>query len=297
MSEENLPLIPTATSSPSPETATTGLAKRMNQVSRLLTITKKDLSEKATHDLRVAIRRCRSVAYNIAPLDPEGPWRCMSKELRRIFRALGHLRDLHVLQQWTDKLGTHADRVRHTVTAILREREPRSIQGVKEALHRFDKDRWVEWEETLPRHLTIVLTSHPLFEDLARQRFQTFLSSAQGMTDTNAEETWHQARVALKRFRYTVESFLPDLSRTWEKDIASLQDIMGEIHDLDVLHKYLLSLSPLFEPSERQRWQLRIQKERRKRVRLYQQAMKSPDVPWREWEKGLGGSRSITSWE
>src|SRR5271157_4348410 len=52
----------------------------------------------AVHDLRVALRRCRSVAAVMEEVDPEGSWQEMRKLGRKLFRQLGELRDVQVLK-------------------------------------------------------------------------------------------------------------------------------------------------------------------------------------------------------
>ena len=51
----------------------------------------------AVHDLRVAIRRCRSVAAVMEEVDPDAAWPAMRKLARKLFRSLGALRDAHVM--------------------------------------------------------------------------------------------------------------------------------------------------------------------------------------------------------
>jgi CHAD domain-containing protein len=66
----------------------------------------------AVHDLRVALRRCRSVAAVLEEVDPDRSWREMGKLGRKLFRQLGELRDVQVLEDWTKKLGAESDPVR-----------------------------------------------------------------------------------------------------------------------------------------------------------------------------------------
>ena len=47
----------------------------------------------AVHDLRVALRRCRSIADALMMIDPSPSWRQMKRAGRRLFRGLGALRD------------------------------------------------------------------------------------------------------------------------------------------------------------------------------------------------------------
>ena len=41
------------------------------------------------HDLRVALRRCRSLADGLMVLDPDSSWKDMKKAGRKLFQALG----------------------------------------------------------------------------------------------------------------------------------------------------------------------------------------------------------------
>ncbi len=56
--------------------------------------------EDNVHDLRVAIRRCRSVATVFEEIDPDQSWPKMRRTAKKLFRALGTLRDAHVMHEW-----------------------------------------------------------------------------------------------------------------------------------------------------------------------------------------------------
>src|SRR6516164_8297203 len=77
----------------------------------------------AVHDLRVAIRRCRSVAAVIEEVDPSPAWPEMRKLGRKLFRQLGELRDTQVLEEWIEKLGDPEDPVRLALLASLKAKE------------------------------------------------------------------------------------------------------------------------------------------------------------------------------
>src|SRR5215831_20461229 len=70
-----------------------------------------DFAADPVHDLRVALRRCRSMAEGIHSIDPDSAWKKMRKTGKGLFAILGTLRDCHVLMEWTEKLGTPDDPV------------------------------------------------------------------------------------------------------------------------------------------------------------------------------------------
>ena len=63
-----------------------------------------DFSADSVHDLRVALRRCHSVADGLIAIDPHPDWKAMKKAGRRLFRRLGELRDVQIMMEWIVKL-------------------------------------------------------------------------------------------------------------------------------------------------------------------------------------------------
>ena len=67
-----------------------------------------DFAPDPVHDLRVSLRRCRSLADGLMALDPDPNWKAMKKAGKRLFQRLGALRDIHVMMEWVEKLApTH----------------------------------------------------------------------------------------------------------------------------------------------------------------------------------------------
>jgi CHAD domain-containing protein len=64
----------------------------------------KGFDAEAVHDLRVVLRRCRSLADGLIALDPDSSWKDMKKAGKKVFQALGELRDMQVMEEWIEKL-------------------------------------------------------------------------------------------------------------------------------------------------------------------------------------------------
>ena len=67
------------------------------------------------HDLRVAIRRCRSMADGFLSVDPESAWKEMKKLGKTLFSSLGDLRDVQVMSEWVTRLSEPDDSVRRVL--------------------------------------------------------------------------------------------------------------------------------------------------------------------------------------
>src|SRR5438874_11247090 len=83
---------------------TTGLRYWMARVLQECEHVEADFSADPVHDLRVALRRCRSVADGMMAMDPDPEWKAMKKAGKRLFHRLGDLRDIQVMLEWIANL-------------------------------------------------------------------------------------------------------------------------------------------------------------------------------------------------
>src|SRR5579862_8027987 len=63
------------------------------------------------HDLRVAIRRCRSMADGFRSVDPDPAWKQMKRLAKPLFASLGDLRDTQVMLEWVTKFAPEGDAI------------------------------------------------------------------------------------------------------------------------------------------------------------------------------------------
>src|SRR5215472_16434963 len=100
-----------------------GLSYWMERVLRELEKVRTSPDPDAVHDLRVALRRCRSLAAVMEEVDPDPAWPEMRKLGRKLFRQLGELRDTQILEDWTKKLGTEPEGIRQRLLGGLEKKE------------------------------------------------------------------------------------------------------------------------------------------------------------------------------
>ena len=127
-----------------------GLALWMERVLEECDRTGVDLAADPVHDLRVALRRCRSMADGLLVMDPHPAWKEMKKAGKRLFSQLGELRDVQVMEEWVHRLGDPDDLVTSTLLQFLAGRESQLKQQAALALQEFDRKQWRRWITFLP---------------------------------------------------------------------------------------------------------------------------------------------------
>lgn len=247
----------------------------------------KSLSADPVHDLRVALRRCRSMAEGMHALDPHPAWKKMRKMGKDLFGALGGLRDCHVMIDWTARIGAVEDPVTQALTSHFKQQERTFQQHVERALQRFNRKQWERWAVSLPlRSARVPLGSTP-FQCLALEHWARARTLQRTALKTGNPPAIHRLRIALKKFRYVVENFLPGLHKDWAGGLKKMQDLLGEIHDFDLLWETLVQIQVLGDPDSYQRWDQRIRTERQARMDAYRQKMFGRDSLWSLWRSAL----------
>ncbi len=255
----------------------------------------------AVHDLRVALRRCRSLADGLMAIDPDSSWKDMKKAGRKLFRALGELRDMQVMQEWIEKLndatvGDAASRVSAAdegdpVAAKLLDhvhaREAECKQHAFKDLEQFDRKQWRQWATSLPRRAARVRPGSVVYLHLALEKWTAAYDLHKRALRVRSQVGWHELRIGIKRFRYTVENFLPRQHALWGSDLKELQDLLGEVHDLDVLWATAVEIAAFPDVESRERWREKLNVERSRRIARYREKMVGRGSLWRVWRAGL----------
>ena len=252
-----------------------------------------EFAEDPIHDLRVAIRRCRSMAAGLQDVDADPGWRRMSRAGKRLFDAVGDLRDTQVMIGWVERLRAKKDPAADFLLGRLREREGEQKARAAQAVARFDQRAWKRWADVLGARARRLSPEGPVFRLLALERFLAARALHRLALRDRTRVAFHRLRVGLKRFRYVVENFLPAPHAAWGRDLKHLQDVLGEVHDLDVLWATLRGMGAALSKADRLRWKNRILAQRNFRLSDYRTRMIGPSSLWNVWRAGLPAGDAV----
>jgi len=270
-----------------------GLSHWMNRVLEELGSLHNSPDPDTVHDLRVAIRRCRSLAAVIEEVDPNPAWPAMRKVARKLFRGLGKLRDAQVMQEWIKKLGPENDPLRAQLLVALATDEKQSSDDALRVAAKFDEKEWTSLERRLRQRVRVVPVGGLAAECLALERFEAAKDLHNRALRTEKPKPWHSLRIGIKRFRYALEGLLPDHYAAWSENLKRIQDLLGDAHDLDVLSEMLEENKASDSSESLKAWQEKIAHERRGRIETYRQLTLGKTSLWHEWRHNLPNGQRL----
>jgi len=200
------------------------------------------------HDMRVATRRLRSALRDIELAVGKRPAKHVLTGLKTLADALGSVRDEDVAIEALDRLLTEpgAEHVRTGIDSLIRIRRVR-----REALFNdlcltlsvdFQQDLRHRFETSL--ELVLIEVGRSRFVDvrefgsyIARSRLDELRPLLVRLYDPFDRKTLHNARIATKRLRYSIDLFSDYAgiaAVSFSKEFARLQGYLGDAHDRDV---------------------------------------------------------------
>ena len=146
---------------------------------------------------------------------------------------------------------------------LLSRQETKHRESAEQALDRFDRKEW----KKLTRKLTSKARFFPLnsvvYQRLALAKLNEAVELYQQARKRRSSVAWHQLRIGLKLFRYVVENFLPQRYEVWSEDLKRMQDLLGEVHDLDVLRGEIRRNAGKLDPASVASWIEKIDRDRK----------------------------------
>jgi CHAD domain-containing protein len=218
-----------------------------------------DVDTEFLHDLRVAVRRARSVLRELEGVFPPAEWERARTELRWVQAMTGPVRDLDVqLHEWT---GGEELRPLHDLLAARRAKELKALRrGLKG--DRF-ADALVAWRA--------LATLRPAARDDAerpqaaqsidrvagariRKVYARMVADGRAIDDGSPDEALHDLRKRGKELRYLLELFGglfgDDVVKPMVSALKGLQDVLGRFQDRAVQAEQLRSLGPELAAAE-----------------------------------------------
>ncbi len=239
------------------------------------------------HDLRVALRRCRTMSDALSEVNPGPGWRKLKKASRELFHVLGELRDCQVERDWLRKLGPPGDPVRRHLARLLLRQERQLRENTAHALGQFDRKAWKKLARKLGPKARFFPLESVVFQRLALARLNHAVELYRLARKRRSSVAWHRLRIGIKRFRYVVDNFLPQRYEAWAGDLKRVQDLLGEVHDLDVLRSAIRREASLQDPAIVARWMATIQTQRKTRLKELIGKMSGSGSLWLTWRAGF----------
>ncbi len=200
----------------------------------------------AVHDIRVAIRRLRSVLRDFASVVDKRPLAELTGSLKKLSGAFGRVRDLDVMIEELGSLEKEADETAaHGVGLIIdeiKERRAREAKGLGNTITgQFVLDLRTRFNASIDSALRQRrLFEHVNVKDEGARTIQKcldeFLKLSDALYRPSATKRLHRLRIAGKHLRYAIELFEPEFGeelKPYADEMKKMQSHLGEIHDCD----------------------------------------------------------------
>lgn len=235
----------------------------------------KDEDPEALHQMRVGMRRLRTAVTGFAPaLDL--PLAAQEKQIGKIARILGELRDLDVLKealenQYLPALPKSEKKVINTALDYLGKKRIDTFKKVKKTLagkssYQKLKQAFHDWFKEPKYQVTAQLPILEVLPDLLLPEISNILLHPGWLVGIERDENGirpmlnldhqaveeklhqqgemlHDLRKQAKRVRYQMELFIDFYGETYDaycKDVKKIQEVLGNIQDSMVLGEFLI---------------------------------------------------------
>ena len=269
------------------------LSRWMDRVLKELDNLRSSPDKDAVHDLRVAIRRCRSVGGVMREVDPDPAWQELRRVPKKLFRRLGQLRDAQIMDEWVNEHGAENDELKGQLHEFFRSKEPKLLAESLRMAGKFEEKTWLRLRRHLSKRVRLVAAESLAAQCLAVERYNEAKELHSKAIRADKPEAWHALRIALKKLRYITESFLPVRYEAWSEKLKSLQDLLGEVHDLDVLSGIVKEQAHGDAARLQPEWERTILRERAKRLETYRELAFGKNSFWKEWKQALPRGRLL----
>jgi CHAD domain-containing protein len=237
---------------PANEAAAEVFARLLEVIRANLPGTLEDVDTEFLHDLRVAVRRTRSLQRQFKSIYPER-LQHFRDEFKRIQAITGDLRDLDVYLldfpalQASLPEGLQADL--DPLRAVLETRRARALTATRRGLRaRRTQDALDQWAAFTREAQTADRKVEELAADRIARVYRKMVKMGRAIDDDSPPSDLHELRKVGKELRYLLEFFgslfSPDVVKPFIKTLKGLQDQLGRFQDREVQSATLRELGP-----------------------------------------------------
>jgi exopolyphosphatase/guanosine-5'-triphosphate,3'-diphosphate pyrophosphatase len=201
----------------------------------------------------------------------------MKRNAGKLFQSLGDLRDVQVIESWTRKFAPADNPLRQLLMQRLAVRKQLHREEAKNALEQFDRKKWRHLAVHLAKRVRVIPLDGLVAQHLALEYWKDAHELHMQASHRRSRVAWHRLRIALKRLRYCAENFLPQRYEGWRWSLKRAQDLLGELHDLDMLHRALISVRHQVAAKDFAHWKEKIARERTERLDEYRRRAKGDE--------------------
>ena len=211
-----------------------------------------DVDSEFLHDLRVAVRRTRSLQRQFKALYPER-LQHHRDEFKRLQAVTGDLRDLDVyLLDFSDLQASLPEKMRadlDPLRGVLETRRARALSATRRALRaQRTGDALADWSEFVTAQQPAEKTVLELASHRITQVYGKMVKMGRAIDDDSPAEDLHELRKVGKELRYLLEFFAslypPEVTKPFIKALKGLQDQLGRFQDREVQANALRALAP-----------------------------------------------------
>lgn len=214
---------------------------------------KKNADPDAVHDLRVSIRRLKSLVYIFEEMTDGLKLKPFKKEMKIVMKPFGRLRDMHVQEELVKK--SMQNKTNHNFLSPFFHQLDVKIQKEEDAqedhIRKFSFDHTEKLISgilsrksiTLPRKKKYTKIaerglSYPVTRYVLQESLMKCFAYFPIVKNPRCEHEYHRLRVNIKKMRYKLEILGELVQKEMPPEgielFKKIQDDMGDAHDIDV---------------------------------------------------------------
>lgn len=224
---------------------------RWGELLRLRRVVLESSSSDDIHDLRVASRRFRAVLELLYPFLPESDRVRLKKNIRKITRTLGRLRNIDEAQLFIQARGAEipgADAICKTVSTLRAEELQHVLRVIGSFEHHLLDNSVRQMVSDLNDETVVSRNRFSLLSYLSEASIRHYIpvhTSISSATQPEHSSARHSLRIAIKKWRYFLEIVEQILDCDYSavlKQLKEYQALLGQMNDIKEFEVLLGSL-------------------------------------------------------